>query len=80
MADTLYRETNNISWAKAESTMTEGIHDCIDKLYSKHGIDKFVVMEWNGKIIQQLVEKTKTCPTKHYQSVLQQNNPLNTLS
>ena len=37
-------------------------------------------MEWNGKIIQQLVEKTKTCPTKHYQSVLQQNNPLNTLS
>ena len=69
-----YRETNNISWEKAKSTITEGLNDCIDTWCSKHGINKSVLMEWKDRVIDSVDEKIKS------KSVLPQNNSLNTLS
>ena len=68
-----YIEANNNSWKKAKSA------NC-----NKHGIDKSVLLEWKSKVIDKDGEKIKTWPNKtsleFHKIVLQQNNPLNTLS
>lgn len=64
-----YRETNNISWEKGKPTMMEGLNNCINTRCSKYGIEKFVPMEWKGKIIDKIDEK-KTCSTKHIQNFI----------
>ena len=80
----IYKETNSISWEKAEFTIIEGLNDCIDTWCSKHGIDKPVLIESKEKVINKLGEKTKTLfnktSSKFHTSVLHQNNLLNTLN
>lgn len=62
--------------------MMEGLNNCINTRCSKYGIEKFVPMEWKGKIIDKIDEKKKLSNKtylKFYKSVLQQSNLLNTL-
>ena len=59
--------------------MIEGLNDCIDTWCRKHSIDKSVLMEWKGKVFDKADEKIKTA-SKIDKSLLQQNNPLNTLN
>ena len=74
-----YKETINISSEKAKFTIIEGLSGCIVTWRSKHGIDKSLLMEWKGKVIDKVDEKIKTLPrkasSKFHKSVLQQNNP-----
>ena len=51
-----YRETNNISWEKAKSTVIKGLNDYIDTGCSKQEIDKAALMEWKGKVIDKVDE------------------------
>ena len=73
-----YRETNDISWEKAKSTITEGLNDCTYTWCCKHDIDKSVLMEWKDRVIGNADEKIKTLSnktsSKFHKSVLQQNN------
>ena len=39
--------------------MMEGLNNCINTRCSKYGIEKFVPMEWKGKIIDKIDEKKK---------------------
>ena len=59
-----YKETNNISWEKAKSTIIKGLNDCIDTWCSKHGIDKSLLMEWKDKVINKVDGKIKTLSNK----------------
>ena len=36
------------------------LNDCIDTLCSKHGMNKSVLMEWKGKVIDRIDENIKT--------------------
>ena len=47
----LYTEPSNISWEEAKSTMIGGLNNDIDTGCIKHGIDKSVLMECKGKVI-----------------------------
>ena len=68
---------------KELSTIIEWLSDCIDTWCSKHGQDKSVLMEWKGTVTVKIDEKIKTLSNKTFstvlKSVLEQNNPLNTL-
>ena len=49
----------------------------------KYGIDKSVLMGWKGKVIDKVDKKitlSNNTSSKFHNSVLQQNNPLNTLN
>ena len=60
------------------------LNDCIDTWYREHDIDKSVLMELKGKVIDKVDEKIKTfsnnASSKFYNSVLQQNKSLNILN
>ena len=45
------RETNNMPLKKAEPTIILGFVDIVDAWCSKHAIDKSVLTEWKGKVI-----------------------------
>ena len=68
---------------KELSTIIEWLSDCIDTWCSKHDQDKSVLMEWKGTVTVKIDEKIKTLSNKTFstvlKSVLEQNNPLNTL-
>ena len=79
----LNRETNNVLWEKARSTIIEGHNYCIDTWCIKHGKDKLVHMEWKGKSSDEFNEKIKASnktSSKFHKIALQQSNPLNTLN
>ena len=54
--DRNYRETNNISWEKAKSTVIDGLSDYMDTGCSKQEIDKSALMEWKGKVMEKVDE------------------------
>ena len=58
------RETNNTSREKTKFTIFVGLNYCIDTWQSKYGIDKSVLMEWKGKVIDNVDEKIKCLSNK----------------
>ena len=51
------REARNMSLEKAKSTIIQGLIDSIDAWCSKYGVDKSVLMQWKGKVIDKDDEK-----------------------
>ena len=60
------------------------LNDCIDTLCSKHGMNKSVLMEWKGKVIDRIDENIKTLSkktsSKLHKSVLLQSKPFYSLN
>ena len=60
------------------------LNDRIDTLCSKHGMNKSVLMEWKGKVIDRIDENIKTLSKKtspkFHKSVLLQSKPFYSLN
>lgn len=59
-------KSNNILWEKTRSTIIEGINDCVGTWWSKHCVDKSVLIKFKGNCIDKVYEKV-LCPKKHFQ-------------
>ena len=44
-------------WEKAKSSIS---NSCTDIWYNKHGIDKFVLKEWEWKIVKEIYNNKKS--------------------